>query len=78
MSVLKPLLLTVIISTLMAGCSSAERRADKSQAEVNKSQVELNELKMEIVEDYRKCVDKSDTQAELAKCDAHLKAAEGL
>ena len=77
-SALKKLYLVVIISTFVAACSSAERKADRSQAAVNKSQVELNELKKEIVEDYKKCVDESSNEEDLAKCEAHLKAAEGL
>ena len=39
---------------------------------------ELNERKMEIVNDYEKCVNKSETAEGLAKCEALLKGAEGL
>ena len=78
MHVLKTFCLAVIISTLLAACSSAERRASRSEAQVNKSQTELNERKMKIVDDYEKCVDKSSGEEELAKCEAKLKAAQGL
>ena len=78
MHVLKTFCLAVIISTLLAACSSAERRASRSQVDANKSQTELNERKMKIVDEYEKCVDKSSGEEELAKCEAKLKAAEGL
>ena len=52
MSILKTLFLAMIVSTLLAACSSAERRAYSSHADANKSQVELNERKMKIVDDY--------------------------
>ena len=78
MPVLRTLFLAVIVGTLVAACSSAERRANRSQVSVNKSQTELNERKMKIVDDYEKCVDKSSGEEELAKCEAKLKAAEGL
>ena len=77
MSVFKTLCIAIIASSLVAACS-AERRAHKSQTEVNKSQTELNERKMEIVDDYEKCVKKSDTTEELAKCEGMLKGAQGL
>jgi hypothetical protein len=78
MSVLKNLFLAVIISAMLAACSSAERRASRSQVSVNKSQTELNERKMKIVDEYEKCVEKSSGEEELAKCEAKLKGAEGL
>ncbi len=78
MSVFKSLFIAAIAGTLLVGCSSAERRAHRSQVDVNKSQVELNERKMEIVDDYEKCIDKSDSDEDRAKCEAKLKAAEGL
>ena len=78
MSVLKTLFLAVLISTLVAACGSAERKAHKSQTKANKSQVELNERKMKIVDEYEKCVEKSSNEEELAKCKARLEAAQGL
>jgi len=78
MHVLKAFCLAVIIGTMVAACSSAERRASRSEASVNKSQTELNERKMKIVDEYEKCVDKSSGEEELAKCEAKLKAAQGL
>ena len=76
-SVFKTLLVVVIACNLMTACS-AKRRAYKSETEANKTQTKLNERKMEIVDDYEKCVKKSDTDAELAKCEALLKGAQGL
>jgi hypothetical protein len=78
MSVFKTLCIAIIASSMITACSSAEKRAYKSQAEANKSQTELNERKMKIVDDYEKCVKKSDTAVELAKCEALLKGAQGL
>ena len=78
MSAFKTLIIAVIAGTLLAACSSAERRAHRSQVDANKSQVELNERKMEIVDDYEKCVDKSSSDEGRAKCEAKLKGAQGL
>ena len=78
MSVLKTIFFAIVASSLIAACSSAEKRAYKSQTEANKSQTELNERKMKIVDDYEKCVKKSDKAEELAKCEALLKGAQGL
>jgi uncharacterized protein YcfL len=78
MQVLKTFCLAVLISILVAACSSAERRASRSQVSVNKSQTELNERKMKIVDEYEKCVEKSSGEEELARCEAKLKGAEGL
>jgi len=78
MSFFKTLCIAIIVSSLVIACSSAERRAYKSEAEANESQAELNKRKIEIVNDYEKCVNKSETAEDLAKCEALLKAAEGL
>ncbi len=78
MSAFKTLFIAVIAGTLLAACSSAERRAHRSQVDANKSQVELNERKMEIVDDYEKCIDKSSSDEDRAKCEAKLKGAQGL
>jgi hypothetical protein len=78
MSVLKPLVIAIIATSLVTACSSAERRAHRSQTDANKSQVELNERKMEIVDDYEKCIDKSNSDEGRAKCEAKLKGAQGL
>ena len=78
MSVLKPLVIAIIATSLVTACSSAERRAYRSQADANKSQVELNDRKMEIVDDYEKCINKSSSDDDRAKCEAKLKGAQGL
>ena len=78
MSVFKTFCIAIIVSSLVTACGSAERSAYRSQADANKSQTELNERKMEIVNDYEKCVNKSETAEETAKCEALLKGAENL
>ena len=78
MPVLKPLVIAIIATSLVTACSSAERRAYRSQADANKSQVELNDRKMEIVDDYEKCINKSSSDDDRAKCEAKLKGAQGL
>jgi hypothetical protein len=78
MSIFKTFCIAIIVSSLVTACGSAERTAYRSQADANKSQTELNERKMEIVNDYEKCVNKSETAEELAKCEALLKGAQGL
>lgn len=71
MPALKHLLLVVIIGTLMAACSSAEKDAYRSQAKVN-------ERKIEISKEYEKCINKSSDEAGREKCEAILKAGEAL
>jgi len=78
MSVFRTLFIAVIAGSLLAACSSAERRAYRSQEDANKSQVELNERKMEIVDEYEKCIDKSSSDEDRARCEARLKGAQGL
>ena len=78
MFVFKAVFTAIVVGTLLVGCSSAERRAQRSEVDVNKSQVELNERKLEIVDDYEKCIDKSGSDEDRAKCEAKLKAADGL
>ena len=78
MTVLKSLLIALIAVSLFTACNRAEKRAYKSQTEANKSQVEMNERKMEIVDEYEKCVGKSDSDEARAKCEAKLKGAQGL
>ena len=78
MSVLKILAVAVIAASLTTACNRAEKRAYKSQAKANDSQVEMNDRKMEIVDDYEKCIEKSGSDEERAKCESKLKGAEGL
>ena len=78
MSVFKTLVIAIIAASLLTACSRAEKKAYRSQADANKSQVEMNERKMEIVDDYEKCVDKSGSDEDVAKCEAMLKGAQGL
>jgi hypothetical protein len=78
MSVFKSLFIALIAVSLFTACNRAEKRAYKSQTEANKSQVEMNERKMEIVDEYEKCIGKSDSDETRAKCEAKLKGAQGL
>ena len=78
MSAFKTLFVAVIAVSLLTACSSAEKRAHRSQAETNQSQTELNERKMKIVDDYEKCVEKSNSEEDRAKCEALLKGAQAL
>jgi len=78
MSAFKVLIIAVIAASLFTACSRAEKKAYRSQTDANKSQVEMNERKMEIVDDYEKCIDKSDSDDDRAKCEAKLKGAQGL
>ena len=73
MSTFKTISLLVIASSFMvlAGCTSAENKSHNSQTD-------LNQRKIEIVDKYEKCVEKSTTEEEQAKCEALLKGAEGL
>lgn len=65
------ILITAGSFMILAGCTSAENKSYKSQTE-------LNERKMKIVDNYEKCIQKSTTEEEQAKCEAMLKGAEGL
>jgi len=72
-STFKTIFITVIASSFMVlvGCSTPAEKAHNSQTE-------LNERKMEIVDKYEACIEKSTSDEEQAKCEAMLKAAEGL
>lgn len=69
----KALFIAATISSFvfLAGCSSPEKKAAKSQ-------VEINERKMEIVDRYEACIKKAETAEDQATCEQQLKAAEGL
>ena len=64
--------LVVIVAVMMSACGSAERQANRSQAELNKEKVKLSEQ-------YQKCMEKAkgDKDKE-AECEKYLKAAETL
>ena len=67
-------LLTVALSLSACGClgGGAEKKANKSQAEVN-------EQKLELSEKYQKCMKKAgDDEAKQAQCEQYLKASEPL
>jgi hypothetical protein len=60
------------IMALVAGCGSAQRKVNKSQAAVNKERLSL-------IEDYNKCIKKAGKdEAKAEACDTYRKAAEAL
>ena len=64
--------LVVIVAGMMIACGSAERKANKSQAEINKERIKLSE-------EYQKCMKKAEGDKDKeAECDKYLKAAEAL
>ena len=64
--------LVVFAAGMILACSSAEKKADKSQAEINEQRIELTEK-------YQKCMEKAgDDKAKQAQCEQYLKAAEAL
>ena len=64
--------LVVIVAVMMSACGSAERQANKSQAELNKEKVKLSEQ-------YQKCMEKAkEDKDKEAECEKYLKAAEAL
>ena len=64
--------LVVIVAVMMSACQSAEKQANKSQAELNKEKIKLSE-------EYQKCMKKAEGDKEKeAGCEQYLKAAEAL
>jgi hypothetical protein len=64
--------LVVIVAGMMLACGSAERKANKSQAELNKEKIKLSE-------EYQKCMKKAEGDKDKeAECEKYLKAAEAL
>jgi hypothetical protein len=64
--------LVVIVAGMMIACGSAERKANKSQAEINKKRIKLSE-------EYQKCMKKAEGDKDKeAGCEQYLKAAEAL
>jgi len=60
------------VALLIAGCGNAERRANKSTADVN------NE-RMSLIKDYEKCIKKAGKdEVKSEACDTYLKSAEAL
>lgn len=60
------------IAMLVAGCGSAERKANKSTAK-------MNEERMDLIDKYQKCVEKAgDNEEEAAACETYRKSAEAL
>ena len=64
--------LVIIVAGMMIACGGAERKANKSQAELNKEKIRLSE-------EYQKCMKKAEGDKEKeAECEKYLKAAEVL
>ncbi|MFC1881362.1 hypothetical protein ACFL2S_07700 [Thermodesulfobacteriota bacterium] len=64
--------LVVIVAVMLSACGSAEKQANKSQAELNKEKVKLSEQ-------YQACMKKAEGDKEKeAECEKYLKAAEAL
>jgi hypothetical protein len=64
--------LVVFAAGMLLACSSAEKKAYKSQAAVNEQRIELTEK-------YEKCMKKAgDDQEKQTQCEQYLKAAEAL
>ncbi|MGB5299290.1 MAG: hypothetical protein WBN08_16775 [Thiogranum sp.] len=69
---LKQCICILAITVLIAGCGSAQRKVNKSEAEVNKERLSL-------IEDYKKCIKKAGKDEVKAEaCETHRKAAESL
>ena len=66
------ILVVVIFATMMLACGSAERQANKSQAELNQQKVKLSK-------EYENCMKKAgEDKDKQAECEKYLKAAETL
>ena len=64
--------LVVIVAVMMSACGSAERKANKAQAELNNEKVKLSEQ-------YQECMKKAEGDMDKeAECEKYLKAAEAL
>lgn len=60
------------ITLLIAGCGSAERKANKSVAKVNNERLSL-------IKDYEKCIKKAgEDEVKSEACDTYLKSADAL
>ena len=71
MKLIKILLVVIVAGTIIA-CQSAQDKAAKSQDAVNRERLEL-------VDKYKECMKKAETDKEKeAACEQYLKAAEAL
>lgn len=62
----------LVVAALINGCGSAQRKVNKSEAEVNKERVSL-------IEDYKKCIKKAgDDETKAAACERYREAAAAL
>ena len=64
--------LVVIVAVMMSACGSAEKSANRAQADLNNEKVKLSEQ-------YQKCMEKAEEDKDKeVECDKYLKAAEAL
>ena len=62
----------IVIAALVTGCGSAQRKVNKSEAEINKERLSL-------IEDYKKCIKKAgEDEAKAAACERYREAADSL
>ena len=64
--------LVVFVAGMILACSSAEKKAYKSQEAIN-------EERLELIDQYKECMEEADKdKEEEAGCEQYLKAAEAL
>ncbi len=62
----------IVIAALITSCGSAQRKVNKSEAELNRERVSL-------IEDYKKCIKKAgDDETKAAACERYREAADSL
>ncbi len=62
----------LLVAALVFGCGSAQRKVNKSEAELNKERLSL-------IEDYKKCIKKAgEDETKAAACERYREAADSL
>lgn len=78
---MKHILLLIVGCALIftLSCSSAERKAQRSERRANQAQESVHQERLKLVEDYKKCLQKAGADKEKTEaCDSYLRAAEAL
>ncbi|MBW8189410.1 hypothetical protein K0504_00055 [Neiella marina] len=65
------LMAAALLSFMMVGCSSPKDEMQEAEAE-------FTQEKTKTLQEYKECVDASDDEHELKKCEALLKAVEAV
>jgi hypothetical protein len=66
------LVCAIVVAALVTGCGSAQRKVNKSEAELNKERLSL-------IEDYKKCIKKAgEDETKAAACERYREAADSL